>query len=99
MIRNSAPYCFILQRKELENYLLQPEAISKAMSRRLEERGGPLRELNVDHVCGLLEDVTSALEKEVSVQCYAHRLRYFGKSGPDQSTILHDSLQWFESQW
>ena len=98
-IRTCVLRCYVLQRKELENYLLHPETISKAISRRLEERGMDARLASEGDVRQLLESITSGLEREVSAQCYAHRLRYYEKSGLDQSTILRESFQWFETQW
>ena len=94
-----APYCFVLERKELENYLLEPEPIARALSRRLAEQEGNVGRVSDDDVRELLDRITGALEKEVSAQCYAHRLRYYERSRFDQSTILHASLEWFENQW
>jgi hypothetical protein len=97
-MRQSISLCFVLERKELENYLLQPDAIARALSRRLEERGSNAV-VNAEEVRIWLTELTATLEKAVSAQCYAHRLRYYAKAGLDQSTISHESLEWFETQW
>ena len=97
-IRKAAPLCFVLRRKELENYLLQPEALARAISRRIAERGATER-ICTKRVEELLWRITDKFEKEVSAQCLAHRLRYHERSRLDRSTVLHASLQWFESEW
>jgi hypothetical protein len=91
--------CFVLGRKELENYLLHPDALAGAISRRVAERGTVGKPWGREKVEELLWQITNGFEKEVSAQCLAHRLRYHEKSKLDQSTVLHKSLHWFEAEW
>jgi len=98
-IRKAASLCFVLRRKELENYLLHPDALARAISRRLAERGETKKMFSKEDVEELLLLITDEFEKEVSAQCHAHRLRYHERSRLDQSTVLHASLEWFEAEW
>jgi hypothetical protein len=96
-LRRAAPLCFVLRRKELENYLLHPGALARAISRRVAERGA-VGTMCKEKVEDLLWQITDNFEKEVSAQCLAHRLRYHERSRLDQSTVLHASLRWFEDR-
>jgi septation ring formation regulator EzrA len=98
-IRRSVSRCYMLQRKELENYLLQPAAITRAISHRLEQRGRDRSVLDERNVRELLENLTDTLENEISAQVYAHKLRYYEKSGRDRSTVLQESFAWFRERW
>ena len=73
--------------------------IARAISRRLAERGKIDKVFSKEEVEELLSSVTEGFEKEVSAQCHMHRLGYHEKSKLDQSTVLHQSLQWFETKW
>lgn len=97
-LRKTVPLSFVLERKELENYMLNMSAISRAIRSRLE--GNQPIEFDVDeYVAQLFETITSECKTHVRVQCDAHRLRFFAGSSEDQSTLLKRSSEWLDEQW
>jgi hypothetical protein len=98
-LRNSAPLCFVLTRKELENYLLHSDTLARAISRRAAERDTVAKAWSKEEVEELLCQITDRFEKEISAQCHMHRLRYHEGSRIDPSTVLHKSLELFNIEW
>lgn len=98
-LRNHVPSTFLLDRKEIENYLLDIVAIEKAINDRLRERD---REpVDATYVTSLIEAVTASFKSEVGAQVAAHKSRYLQNSGTknDISTIITTSLSQFDKDW
>ncbi len=91
----------VLERKELENYLLIPSAIQRTLEGLLRERtrrtgkskpaGKPIVEL--------LKDISNPLRAEVQSQYIAKRIDFFGASGKDRSTITQEAIEIFDHKW
>lgn len=101
-MRETVPRFHILGAKEIENYLLVPHAISKAIEIRL--RGRPdkfelYNSLGPDQSLRLLMEVTDAMRVDVQSQLVAHRMRHFGKSGKDAATIVRETVAIFDAHW
>lgn len=91
----------ILGRKEIENYLLIPEALDRALTKLNEERsrrtGFPRNAIKP--VLDLLEEITAPMEPEVQAQYIAKRGEYLGHSGKDSSTINLEAIEIFNRRW
>lgn len=92
---------WVLERKEIENYLLIPSALNRAVARNLvvrKDRGATLRSENID--CGkFLEEITHPMKGDVLSQLMARRHDYLGHTGRDKSRLYKDILEKFEHRW
>lgn len=90
----------ILDCKEIENFLLVPGAIARAVQQRLRERGRRA-EVTSDQISTMLSEVTGSLRNEVFAQILAYKQRFMKLSGSklDESTITCRVLQDFEVTW
>lgn len=99
-------YCslaYIHKRKEIENYLLSPIAIERAIQRKILERnkrGGESIKFDED-VNRLLLNISSSLKNKIASQYIARRSEYekSQKPGLDQATITESVLSEFERLW
>lgn len=84
-------------RKELENYLLVPVVLEKAIKQRLIERATSLD----FHIDAVLEEITNPLKSSVSGSYLGARVDYFRKrsSGIATSTVSTDAMENFERRW
>jgi hypothetical protein len=101
-IRQTAPLCFVWDRKELENYLLVPGAIIRAVTDRLRDRGKTeIKEGDVAmYLRRALLRCTETVKSQVLAQTSSEALRYLTKkSGKHQSTILKDCHSSIDAAW
>ncbi len=83
--------------KELENYLLVPSALDRAISQAAAERG---MSVSTPDASSILIETTQDLKIEVQAQYLAKRRQYFShKSSRDASTLDKETLNWFERNW
>lgn len=89
------------QRKEIENYLLIPAALDRAITRALNDRalrsGAPA--LIAPSSIELLREITDTLKDDVQSQFIARRTNFLRSSGVDLATIARDALAWFSPRW
>jgi len=88
-------------RKELENYLLPPEALARAVSRALADRvrrGVPGLPDRID-TAALLEEIVAPCREEWRGQYQARRAEYLRRSGADLATLNTETSRWFEAKW
>jgi hypothetical protein len=92
---------FILNRKEIENYLLAPEAIAKSVQKRLTERGSPTPEYTAIDAASMISSIAADLKNITSAHITSNELRYFKeqRSSLDDSTIISRALAAFETEW
>ena len=101
-MRKTVPRFHILGSKEIENYLLVPHAVEKAIRARLRERPEALERFNglgdsATH--DMLMQVTELMRGDVQSQLFSHRIRFFDKSSLDTATIAKQAVISFESKW
>jgi hypothetical protein len=93
----------ILNRKEIENYLLVPSAICSAINAgsRPKNRQGQKVICEVREVTTELTKIADGLEGSARAQYLAKRSEYLRKSGDhrDPATILKDTSDWFDKEW
>ncbi len=91
----------ILARKEIENYLLIPRALDKALARLLDERARRIGE----SVCAarptseLLQEITEPMQAEIQAQYIAKRVNFLDHTGKDASTISQEAIEIFNRKW
>jgi hypothetical protein len=94
-------FAHVHQRKEIENYLLVPpaldRAIAKAVSDRASRTGAGVRELPSAEA--LLREITDPWRDDVLAQFIARRTSYLRASGTDLANLARDVLAWFAPRW
>lgn len=90
----------VLDRKEIENYLLVPAALDRAIVRTQNARRerGAKKQITVDSA-GVLDEITRPLKDDVLAQLMARRHDYLNHTGQDKSRLYKDVLGVFESRW
>jgi hypothetical protein len=100
-VPESIPNFFILNRKELENYLLDPRAITAAINDRFATqvtRSAP--DLSVSDVEGILHAIADNAKSALLSQIAAHRVRYFeGRTRNDASTVFNEAISHLDRRW
>ena len=91
----------ILERKEIENYLLVPTVLDKALARLLDDRfrrnGETIGE--VRPTLEYLREITAPMKSEVQAQYMAKRQEYLISTGKDRSTINRETIEIFDPKW
>ena len=87
--------------KELENYLLVPEVLERAIKKAIrdrERRAGesPSQEFDVESA---LDEITDEMKENVTSQLVAKRLDYLKPSGKDASSITSEVLNRVNEAW
>ena len=91
----------IHERKELENYLLSPEALDRAVQRVLRERArrtGEELPKGVD-VVQLLEEITNGHKQSVTSQLIAKRSEFLRSTGIDMGTLAKEAMRDVDARW
>ncbi|HTF61747.1 MAG TPA: AAA family ATPase [Edaphobacter sp.] len=101
--RKYCDYAHIHSRKELENFLLVPEAIDRAIRKRVIERNERTGEKAIysDSVRKQLEAITAGMKNHLLGQLLTQRPSVEEKSKPDnhRSTIATNILAEFDNKW
>ncbi|WP_189523694.1 MULTISPECIES: ATP-binding protein [unclassified Mesorhizobium] len=92
---------WVLDRKEIENYLLVPAALDRAIMRVLNSRLEPGAEKQALTAvsAALLEEITRPLKEDVLSQLMGRRHDYLRPSGQDRSRVYKDVLGAFDRLW
>jgi energy-coupling factor transporter ATP-binding protein EcfA2 len=88
------------ERKELENYLLVPSVLERAIRIKLREksqRSGVSEE--PEPIEALLDRITSSIKEEVLSQYISYRLKYFRALRVQESVVTQDALRIFNEIW
>jgi AAA domain, putative AbiEii toxin, Type IV TA system len=102
-LRKHCTFAHIHERKELENFLLYPEAIARAIQgRRIEHEKRTAKPIKFDeNVSTLLLTLTEPMKHKVQSRYLGRRLQ-FQKSqtpGVDESTITEQLMTQYEAEW
>ncbi|MCK1639132.1 AAA family ATPase [Bradyrhizobium sp. 157] len=100
-VPQSIPNFFILDRKELENYLLDPAAITCAINDRLGSQPNRSRsDLTLAEVESILNTIADNSKSILLSQIAAHRVRFFeGRTRNDASTVFNEAIAYLDSRW
>jgi energy-coupling factor transporter ATP-binding protein EcfA2 len=89
----------VLERKEIENYLLIPSALDRAIGRAMRnEHSSASRTAAIDSA-KLLREITEPLKEDILSQLMARRHDYLGRRGQDKSQLYKGVLTSFEQRW
>jgi hypothetical protein len=98
--RTTVPHFHILQRKELENYLLVPEAIAAAIADRLANRVGATDEVSVESVRNVIDELSAEMKSAVLGQVISNRMRYFAnRTSRDPATVAGEAIAALDCDW
>jgi predicted ATPase len=91
-------FVHIHERKEIENYLLIPSVIERAIKMALRSSGSasPFIEPNIEN---MLEEITSPMKTKIIGQFVAKHCTYFRSSGVDQAIIATQAMERFDCLW
>lgn len=89
------------KRKEIENYLLIPEVLARAIKKAILEsskrNGGKI--IEAESVYLILEKLTKELRASVQAQYISKRMEFFKRSNKDKATIATETIKMFDSKW
>jgi len=89
------------ERKEIENYLLVPEALDRAIERAVLDRtartGVPFPA--IPKGIEILKEISDPLKDEVQSQIIARRTNFLRGTGKDIADITRETLAWFSPRW
>lgn len=94
-------FVVILERKEIENYLLVPTALARALDRAILDRSRRTGSTNivVEPLPDILDKLTRDEKPYLQAQYIAKRSEYLSESARDQSTITLETIEMFEESW
>jgi hypothetical protein len=97
--RGSVPHFHILSSKEIENYLLAPLPITKAIQHKLKERKSP-ETVSITDVDDMLESIITSQKADLLGQYVSNRVRYFAtRSAKDPSTVVKEAIEQLDDDW
>jgi hypothetical protein len=91
----------IHKRKEIENYLLNPVVLERALIKAISDRTrrtGVEIEITED-ISSILHRITTPIKAEIQGQYLAKRTDYLRNTGKDPASINAETLDLFESKW
>jgi hypothetical protein len=98
--RTTVPHFHILQRKEIENYLLMPEAVTKAILDRLANRDNRTDEVSLASVNNLIDELSADMKSATLGQLASNRMRYFAnRTSRDPATVAHEAITALDCDW
>jgi hypothetical protein len=93
-------FAYIHPRKEIENYLLVPSALQRAIERSIADKNplhaSPKKEFDVNKI---LEGITEPMQGDVQAQIVARRGDYLRSSGRDSATVTSETIKAFNERW
>ena len=94
-------FAVILDRKEIENYLLAPTVLDRTLESLQRDRARRTSEsaITARPIYEILQEITSPLRTEIQVQYIAKRSNFFARSGKDVSTISREAIEIFDCKW
>jgi hypothetical protein len=88
-------------RKEIENYLLVPEVLKRAVTKALSEKARRTGEIlsEPEPIAQTLDRITKPQKNELQGQYIEKRAKYLERAKRDRATITTETIGWFESKW
>lgn len=88
-------------RKEIENYLLVPEVLDRALNRAIQDRLKRTGEnpSAVEPMRPVLLRLTEEIKNETQGQYLAKWTAFHRSSGNDQATLTTEAIRWFDERW
>jgi energy-coupling factor transporter ATP-binding protein EcfA2 len=97
--RASVPHFHILGSKEIENFLLIPSAMLRAIEQKLKERNSTAT-VALHEVNQILDGIIAGQKSDLLGQYISNRVRFFSaRSAKDPSTVVKEAIDLFERDW
>jgi energy-coupling factor transporter ATP-binding protein EcfA2 len=92
---------YVHERKEIENYLLVPEVLDRALARATADRAARSGEKILDLISSsdLLLEVTNPMMEDIQSQMISKRISYLKGSSKDISNITKEKIEKFHARW
>jgi energy-coupling factor transporter ATP-binding protein EcfA2 len=100
-LKQHLAFAHIHQRKELENYLLVPSVLNRAVRGRLNDVA-KRRMAEPQHATPteqILEQITTPIRSDLQAQYIDMRIRFVQKSAAHRSTIMSEAIATFDVKW
>jgi hypothetical protein len=100
-LQKSLVFAYFHGRKEIENYLLVPAVIDRALRHSINDRirrGGQLKE-EVEPAAAILARITEPMKTSLQGQYVARRVEYLRPRHIDSASLSTDTLRSFEAKW
>jgi hypothetical protein len=100
-LKESIPTAFVHQRKEIENYLLVPNALQRAIEDAIRERRTRTGEVvgKIETTEALLSEVTNPMKTDSLGQYVQSRVESLRASRRQAATVTIETIDWFEAKW
>jgi energy-coupling factor transporter ATP-binding protein EcfA2 len=100
-LKQHLAFAHIHARKEIENYLLVPDVLTRAVARAIADRQRRSGETIEDPepIPVVLGRLSEPLRNEVQGQYVAKYTQYHRGSGKDHATLVSEAIAWFEPRW
>ena len=100
-LKSELTLSIILERKEIENYLLVPKALDRTLDRLLLDKARRNGESApaARPTAELLQEITEPMKAEIQSQYIAKRGEFLAHSGKDASTVSREAIEIFERKW
>lgn len=103
LIKSNVSLVHFHQRKEIENYLLEPDPLQRAFIRALKDRKKRTKmeiiEPSEQTLSQILDQTTNTQRQYVSSQLVAKKCDYLKHTGADQASITQDILSEINAKW
>ncbi len=99
-LRSNLSYAHIHHQKEIENYLLIPSAIDRALKTAVADRsrrGGESEPL--EPATDIIHRITKPCRNDIQAQYLARREEYLRSTGRDSATVHTETIKWFGENW
>ncbi len=96
--RTTVPHFYVLGVKEIENFLLAPTAIYRALEQKLRDRD-PSPVITLGEISDMLDRIVADQKADVLGQYISNRVRFFSRNAKDPSTIVREAIDRFEIEW
>jgi len=102
-LKKNATYVHVLNRKEIENYLLSVIPIQKTINSCLRKRNSysndVINDLSIEETEKLLFTVSDDYKTDVSSQLAAHKYKFTFRDGYDLATVIKSEQKQFDINW
>lgn len=99
-VEKTISYFHVLKGKEIENYLLCPHAIARAVFDRLKERDDGKPNITPEYIAAVLEKLANDAKSDVLGQKISNRMRFFAsRTGKDPATVAGEAISILDSDW
>jgi energy-coupling factor transporter ATP-binding protein EcfA2 len=100
-LRRVLALAHIHSRKEIENYLVVPTVLSRAVDAQLADRRSrdPTADMPAIDISALLEEITAPTKADIQSQYIAKRALFFRSSGRDLASLSREAMAWLDARW